>query len=198
MIGQLRGELRELLDQQLLIDVNGIGYEVEVPSSVLVSGLSVGDTLTFYTHFVVREDAHILFGFLDRTTRDLFRALIKVNKVGPRLALGILSSLDVGAFVTCVRAGDVKTLNAVPGVGRVMAERLIMEMRDRLDDFAQAERPSMAAHSQAAESTVLDEAESALVGLGFRPQEIALTLMQLEPPVDNIEDVLRRALKLLS
>ena len=198
MIGQIRGELKERLDQQLLIDVSGIGYEVDVPASVLLSGLVVGEPVTLHTHFVVREDAHILFGFLDRTARDLFRSLIKVNKVGPRLALGILSSLDVGAFVACVRAGDVKTLNAVPGVGRVMAERLIMEMRDRLDDFDAAEMPVIAANTKAISVSVLDEVESALVGLGFRPQEIALTLSQLDPPIDNIEDVLRRALKLLS
>ena len=115
MIGQITGILKTQSEQQLLIDVHGIGYEVDVPASVLLSGLAPGSEISLYTHFVVREDAQILFGFLDQTSRDLFRALIKVNK-GPRIALAILSHLDADAFATCVRQADVKTLNAIPGL----------------------------------------------------------------------------------
>ena len=197
MIGQITGTLKTQSEQQLLIDVHGIGYEVDVPASVLLSGLAPGSEISLYTHFVVREDAQILFGFFDQASRDLFRALIKVNKVGPRIALAILSHLDADAFATCVRQADVKTLNAIPGVGRVMAERLIMELSGRLDDLIPVTETQHERLKSSSPSQLMDELEGALVGLGFRPQEIALALSQLESPPDNIEDGLRRALKLL-
>ena len=197
MIGQITGILKTQSEQQLLIDVHGIGYEVDVPASVLMSGLAAGSEISLHTHFVVREDAQILFGFLDRASRDLFRALIKVNKVGPRIALAILSHLDANAFAACVRQSDIKTLNAIPGVGRVMAERIVMEFSGRLDDFIPVTESQHERLKSSPPSQLMDELEGALVGLGFRPQEIALALSQLEPPPDNIEDGLRRALKLL-
>ena len=197
MIGQITGILKTQSEQQLLIDVHGIGYEVDVPASVLMSGLAAGSEISLHTHFVVREDAQILFGFLDLASRDLFRALIKVNKVGPRIALAILSHLDANAFAACVRQSDIKTLNAIPGVGRVMAERLVMELSGRLDDLIPVTESQHERIKNSLPSQLMDELEGALVGLGFRPQEIALALSQLEPPPDNIEDGLRRALKLL-
>lgn len=197
MIGQITGTLKTQSEQQLLIDVHGIGYEVDVPASVLMSGLAAGSEISLHTHFVVREDAQILFGFLDQASRDLFRALIKVNKVGPRIALAILSRLDANAFAACVRQSDIKTLNAIPGVGRVMAERLVMELSGRLDDLIPVTESQHERLQSSPPSRLMDELEGALVGLGFRPQEIALALSQLEPPPDNIEDGLRRALKLL-
>ena len=197
MIGQITGILKTQSEQQLLIDVHGIGYEVDVPASVLMSGLAAGSEISLHTHFVVREDAQILFGFLDQASRDLFRALIKVNKVGPRIALAILSHLDANAFAACVRQSDIKTLNAIPGVGRVMAERLVMELSGRLDDLIPVTESQHERLKSSPSSQLTDELEGALVGLGFRPQEIALALSQLEPPPDNIEDGLRRALKLL-
>ena len=197
MIGQITGILKTQSEQQLLIDVHGIGYEVDVPASVLMSGLAAGSEISLHTHFVVREDAQILFGFLDQASRDLFRALIKVNKVGPRIALAILSHLDANAFAACVRQSDIKTLNAIPGVGRVMAERLVMELSGRLDDLIPVTESQHEQLASSPPSYLMDELEGALVGLGFRPQEIALALSQLEPPPDNIEDGLRRALKLL-
>ena len=197
MIGQITGILKTQSEQQLLIDVHGIGYEVDVPASVLMSGLAAGSEISLHTHFVVREDAQILFGFLDQASRDLFRALIKVNKVGPRIALAILSHLDANAFAACVRQSDIKTLNAIPGVGRVMAERLVMELSGRLDDLIPVTESQLERLKSSPPSHLMDELEGALVGLGFRPQEIALALSQLEPPPDNIEDGLRRALKLL-
>jgi Holliday junction DNA helicase RuvA len=197
VIGQITGILKTQSEQQLLIDVHGIGYEVDVPASVLMSGLAAGSEISLHTHFVVREDAQILFGFLDQASRDLFRALIKVNKVGPRIALAILSHLDANAFAACVRRSDIKTLNAIPGVGRVMAERLVMELSGRLDDLIPVTESQHERLKSSPPSHLMDELEGALVGLGFRPQEIALALSQLEPPPDNIEDGLRRALKLL-
>jgi len=197
VIGQITGILKTQSEQQLLIDVHGIGYEVDVPASVLMSGLAAGSEISLHTHFVVREDAQILFGFLDQASRDLFRALIKVNKVGPRIALAILSRLDANAFAACVRQSDIETLNAIPGVGRVMAERLVMELSGRLDDLIPVTESQHERLKSSPPSHLMDELEGALVGLGFRPQEIALALSQLEPPPDNIEDGLRRALKLL-
>ena len=197
MIGQITGILKTQSEQQLLIDVHGIGYEVDVPASVLMSGLAAGSEISLHTHFVVREDAQILFGYLDQASRDLFSALIKVNKVGPRIALAILSHLDANAFAACVRQSDIKTLNAIPGVGRVMAERLVMELSGRLDDLIPVTESQHERLKSSPPSHLMDELEGALVGLGFRPQEIALALSQLEPPPDNIEDGLRRALKLL-
>ena len=197
MIGQITGILKTQSEQQVLIDVHGIGYEVDVPASVLMSGLAAGSEISLHTHFVVREDAQILFGFLDQASRDLFRALIKVNKVGPRIALAILSHLDANAFAACVRQADIKTLNAIPGVGRAMAERLVMELSGRLDDLIPVTESQHERLQSSPPSPLMDELEGALVGLGFRPQEIALALSQLESPPDNIEDGLRRALKLL-
>ena len=197
MIGQITGILKTQLQPQLLIEVQGIGYEVDVPASVLLSGLAPGSEISLYTHFVVREDAQILFGFLAQASRDLFRALIKVNKVGPRIALAILSHLDANAFGACVRQADIKTLNAIPGVGRVMAERLVMELSGRLDDLIPVTESQNERLKDASTSLLINELEGALVGLGFRPQEIALALSQLESPPDNIEDGLRSALKLL-
>ncbi|MGB1756411.1 MAG: Holliday junction branch migration protein RuvA, partial [Pseudomonadales bacterium] len=151
-------------------------------------------SVRLYTHFVVRDDAHTLFGFLEREGRDLFRALIKVNKVGPRLALSILSALDPAGFVRLIKANDVKTLNAIPGVGRVMAERLIMEMRDKVDDWlpTSAEVSGVSSGSDA-----LDDAETALVGLGYRAQDVSRVLAQISDPADNVEDLIRQALKLM-
>ena len=197
MIGQITGILKTQSEQQVLIDVHGIGYEVDVPASVLMSGLAAGSEISLHTHFVVREDAQILFGFLDQASRDLFRALIKVNKVGPRIALAILSHVDANGFAACVRQSDIKTLNAIPGVGRVMAERLVMELSGRLDDLIPVTESQHERLKSSPPSQLMDELEGALVGLGFRPQEIALAVSQLEPPPDNIEDGLRRALKLL-
>ncbi|MGB1422783.1 MAG: Holliday junction branch migration protein RuvA [Pseudomonadales bacterium] len=194
MISQISGVIVDRTDQQLVLDVGGLGYEVEVPLATAAALLQENGSVRLYTHFVVRDDAHTLFGFLEREGRDLFRALIKVNKVGPRLALSILSALDPAGFVRLIKANDVKTLNAIPGVGRVMAERLIMEMRDKVDDWlpTSAEVSGISSGSDA-----LDDAETALVGLGYRAQDVSRVLAQISDPADNVEDLIRQALKLM-
>ena len=138
MISQIKGWLLEIQDQQLVLDVGGIGYEVEVPLATALTLYNRKELVQLFTHFVVREESHTLFGFLNRSDRDLFRALIKVNKVGPRLALSILSALDAKGFARLIQLNDIKTLNGIPGVGRVMAERLIMEMRDKVEEWQDA------------------------------------------------------------
>ena len=191
MISQIKGWLLEVSDQQLVLDVGGIGYEVEVPLATALTLHNQAELVQLYTHFVVREESHTLFGFLYRSDRDLFRALIKVNKVGPRLALSIL---DAKGFARLIQLNDIKTLNSIPGVGRVMAERLIMEMRDKVEEWQDAgagEPVAVGLRSQT------NDAEVALIGLGYKPQAVTRALAQIQDPADNIEGLIRQALKLL-
>lgn len=194
MISQIKGWLLEIQDQQLVLDVGGIGYEVEVPLATALTLHSSKELVQLYTHFVVREESHTLFGFLNRSDRDLFRALIKVNKVGPRLALSILSALDAKGFARLIQLNDIKTLNGIPGVGRVMAERLIMEMRDKVEEWQDA---GGAQPLDLGSRSKTDDAEAALIGLGYKPQEVTRVLAQIQDPADNIEGLIRQALKLL-
>ena len=194
MISQIKGWLLEIQDQQLVLDVGGIGYEVEVPLARALTLHNHKELVQLYTHFVVREESHTLFGFLNRSDRDLFRALIKVNKVGPRLALSILSALDAKGFARLIQLNDIKTLNGIPGVGRVMAERLIMEMRDKVEEWQDA---GAAQPLAAGTRSQTDDAEAALIGLGYKPQEVTRVLAQIQDPADNIEGLIRQALKLL-
>ena len=190
MIARIKGKVIEIDTQQLVVDVSGIGYEVEVPVAT-AAAVKLNAGVELFTHLVVREDAQTIFGFLHRADRDLFRTLIKVNKVGPKLALAILSSVDATAFAGLVQGNEVKTLNNIPGVGRVMAERLIMEMRDKVDDWYQ---PTLEVNAGDAVSAY-DDAETALVGLGYRAQEVTRVLAQIADPSDNVEGLIRQALK---
>ena len=152
-----------------------------------------GSRVTLFTHQVVREDAHLLFGFYTATERELFRALIKVNSVGPKLAVTILSGVDAAAFSRCIQNNDVKTLTSLPGVGKKTAERLIIELRDRL--------PVLAPGAQQVLPQVADflaDAETALIGLGYKPQDAARVLGQLEDQDASVENLIRQALKALS
>ena len=131
MIGFLRGRLLVKQPPDIVLDVAGIGYEVQVPMTTLFALPALGEEVTLLTHFVVREDAQLLYGFLDEADRRLFRELIKVSGVGPKLALALLSGMDARAFAQCLQRDDVATLVALPGVGRKTAERLLVEMRDK-------------------------------------------------------------------
>lgn len=135
MIGRIRGKLLEKQAPELLVDVNGVGYEIQAPMTTIYLLPALGETVELFTHLVVREDAHLLFGFASLRDRTLFRALIKVNGVGPKLALTILSGMDAQDFVRCVRDDDTAGLVRLPGVGKKTAERLLIEMRDRLRDW---------------------------------------------------------------
>lgn len=131
MIGRLRGTLAEKQPPHLILDVNGVGYELEVPMTTLYRLPSVGEPVTLHTHLVVREDAHLLYGFYERRDRELFRELIRLNGVGPKLALALMSGLEVDELVRCVQAQDTSTLVKIPGVGKKTAERLLVELKDR-------------------------------------------------------------------
>lgn len=173
MIGWLRGVLRSKQAPELLLDVGGVGFEVHVSLTTFYELPAVGESVELYTHHVVREDAQLLFGFLEQRERRLFRALIKVNGVGPRLALTILSGMEPDRFVAAVLGNDSAALVKLPGVGKKTAERLLVEMRDRLEDgegFVAAARPASAA-DEPGTPYCADEAESALLALGYKPQE---------------------------
>lgn len=198
MIGWLKGRILERQPPALLLDVNGVGYELQAPMTTFYA---LGDAVTaeFFTHLVVREDAHQLFGFASRDERSLFRNLIKVNGVGPKLALAILSSIDVPAFVACVQHDDVQALTRIPGIGKKTAERLLIEMRDRLRDWyldGAAVLATPAGEPQPAGRLVVQEAESALIALGYKPQDAAkmISAVSGDDP-QTAEQLIRAALK---
>jgi len=192
VIGFLRGRLAAKHPPQLLIDVGGVGYEVEAPMSTFYGLPAVGETLTLLTHLVVREDAHILFGFATEEERQLFRNLLRISGIGAKMALGILSGITVEGFVRCVRTEDTASLVKVPGIGKKTAERLIIEMRDRLD-AATPGSPGMPGAGGLAGAQ--DEAFGALVALGYKPAEATRMLKTVECDGLTTEEIIRRALQ---
>ena len=191
MIGSLRGRIASKSPPQLTVEVGGLGYELEAPMSTFFHLPAVGEEVRLLTHLVVREDAHVLYGFATEEERRLFRSLIKVSGVGPKIALALLSGLSVAAFAECVVREDVSALTRVPGVGRKTAERLIVEMRDRLaapGTTADAVAPAPAASAES-------EAYGALVALGYRPAEATRLLKAVGPGTHSTEELIRRALQ---
>lgn len=196
MIGFLRGRLIQKTPPQLVLDVHGVGYEVEAPMTTFYNLPMLGEEVKLFTHLVVREDAHILFGFSSETERLLFRVLIKVNGVGPKLALTILSGQSVEEFYRCVENNDVKSLVRLPGVGQKTAERLIIEMRGRLPELDQSALPVDNAHPLvAAVNTPKQEAVSALCALGYKPQDAAKMVQAIAVEDKTCEDIIRLALR---
>lgn len=196
MIGFLRGRLAAKHPPVLLLDVGGVGYEIEAPMSTFYGLPAVGSELSLHTHLVVREDAHVLFGFGTERERSLFRELIKVSGVGPRIALGILSGASVDEFHRSVEAQDAASLTRIPGIGRKTAERLIVEMRDRLKGLASG--PAFEARASGAGSVAPSpqaEAFSALVALGYKPSEVTRLLQKVDPSVTTTEELIRHALR---
>ena len=194
MIGRLQGVVIEKQAPDLLLDVQGVGYEVLVSLSTFFAVPDVGESVTLHTHFVVREDAQQLYGFAELGERTLFRHLIKVNGVGPKMALAILSGMSASEFALCVHNNDVATLVKLPGVGKKTAERLVIEMRDRLGDIETSASP----HSGVTSATtgIVEEAESALIALGYRPQDAAKMVSRAESnDIDSAEQLIRAALK---
>lgn len=197
MIGRLRGQLVHKQPPQLLIDVNGVGYEVDAPMSTFYNLPEIGAEITLVTHLVVREDAHTLYGFATADERTLFRSLIKVSGIGAKLALAILSGMSADDFVRCVSEGDAAALTRLPGVGKKTAERLLVEMRDRLTEWqpaaAGAARPAGATAPPAADP--VGEAVSALVALGYKPQEASRMVRAIDTSGRNSEEIIRLALQ---
>jgi len=205
MIGRLTGLVIESAPGQLLLDVGGVGYEVEISLTTYAhileiqgletQGLETQGPVTVHTHLVVRDDAHLLYGFASAGEREMFRTLIKVNGVGPRMALGILSGLDSVSFARAVTGNDVKALTALPGVGKKTAERLIIEMRDKVDSFDVD--VSGSDNLSTMTINVIEDAESALIGLGYRPQEAARAISRVSDPAEDVESLIRQALTIL-
>ena len=195
MIGSLRGILLSKAPPQLVLEVGGVGYEVEAPMSTFYTLPPVGRELKLLTHLVVREDAHVLYGFATGEERHLFRDLLRVTGVGPKLALAILSGSSVEAFTQCVLAQEAAALTKIPGVGRKTAERLLVEMRDRMQAAAQASGMAVPAAGGALAGGAQAEALSALVALGYKPAEAARLLQGVRAPDATTEDLIRGALQ---
>lgn len=193
MIARLRGILIEKQAPEIVVDVGGVGYEVLVPMTTLYQLPALGDEVALYTHFVVREDAQQLYGFADTSSRQLFRDLIKVNGVGPKMALAILSGMDSDDFVRCVQDGDTASLVRVPGVGKKTAERLVIEMRDRLQKWQVPAGVASAPREAVVDAAA--EAEAALVALGYKPQEASRAIAALETEGQGSDALIRQALK---
>ncbi|TPH14027.1 Holliday junction branch migration protein RuvA [Litorilituus lipolyticus] len=208
MIGRLRGTLIEKLSPEILIECAGVGYEVSMPMTSIYALPELNEQATIYTHFVVREDAQLLYGFANKVERKLFRLLIKVNGVGPKLALAILSGMSANQFVSCVNHDDVNAIVKIPGVGKKTAERLLIEMRDKLKDW-QAQMPMNTPATDAmpdqlsAEYTFVDnfvnddkgDAINALISLGYKQAQADKAVKQVYSKGMSSEDIIRDALK---
>jgi Holliday junction DNA helicase RuvA len=189
VIGYLKGTLAAKRPPWLTLDVGGVGYEIEAPMSTFYQLPEIGARLTLVTHLHVREDAHVLYGFWSEAERTLFRSLLKVTGIGARIALGILSGMSTAGFYRCVREKDLVSLTRVPGVGRKTAERLLVEMADRLPEAIEETRVSV--NGQGTEA----EAQGALLALGYKPGEIARLLKNLDPAKFTTEELIREALR---
>ena len=194
MIGRLQGILIEKQPPHLLINVNGVGYEVQASLQTCFQLPDLHQEIILHTQFIVREDAQLLFGFYTKHERALFRNLLKVNGVGPKLALAILSSVTPDEFIHCINSGDSASLVRLPGVGKKTAERLMIEMRDRLTDFKNQHNEFVLP----AQPSAHQEAMSALISLGYKPQE-AVKALQNNENTDNktSQELIRLALKRL-
>ncbi|XOV84448.1 MAG: Holliday junction branch migration protein RuvA [bacterium] len=204
MIGRLSGKLIELDATHLLIDVAGVAYEVEVSANVLQLAPQTGTALTLFTHFVVREDAQLLFGFASKDERDLFRAFIRINGVGPKLGLALISALDPHTLGVAVRDNNVAVLTKVPGVGRKTAERLMVELKSRIDQLTHnGAVPAVVVSADGAfvsgGHSQVGEAEDALIALGYRPAEaqraVAAASRQVSTDQPSAEALVRLALR---
>jgi Holliday junction DNA helicase RuvA len=192
MIGSVRGRIASKTPPQLTVDVGGLGYELEAPMSTFFLLPAVGEEVRLLTHLVVREDAHILYAFSTENERRLFRSLIKVSGVGPKIALALLSGISVEAFALCVQNQDIAALTRVPGIGRKTAERLVVEMRDRLGPAAD---PGVSTAASTPLPNPEAEAFGALVALGYKPAEATRLLKAAGPGTHSTEELIRRALQ---
>ncbi len=199
MIGRLRGEIVHKQPPWLLLDVNGVGYELEAPMSTFYDLPAVGEQVTLVTHLAVREDAHTLYGFLREADRTLFRDLLKVTGVGPRMALAILSGMDARRFAQCVEQEDHAALIRLPGIGRKTAERLVIEMRDRVASLAGGPASNggiliNSSHPAGAEDPLSDAIE-ALIALGYRPPDANRMARAVAEGAKTSEEIIRAALR---
>jgi holliday junction DNA helicase RuvA len=196
MIGFLAGIVLQKQPPQLLLDVNGVGYEITVSMNTFYNLPDLSLKTQLYTHLIVREDVLQLYGFYTLEERRLFQALIKVSGVGPKSAISILSSIEVKRFVFCIQNNDTASLTSVPGIGKKTAERLVIEMRDRLNDWYSGELAEVNIRTSSMQQNEQD-AISALIALGYKPQEASRVLGKLDIAKLSSEEIIRLALKSL-
>jgi Holliday junction DNA helicase RuvA len=190
MIGRIKGKILEKIPPHILIDCNGVGYEIEVPMTTFYDLPEAGSDVILLTHFLVREDAQLLFGFATDQERIIFRKLLKVNGIGAKASLSILSGMTVHELTHTIQSQDVVSLTKIPGVGKKTAERLILELKDK---FSDTEFQS----SNTSSSKELDDIQNALSALGYNQKDILLVTKELEPNI-SVNDGIKKALKLLS
>ncbi|PCI46480.1 MAG: Holliday junction branch migration protein RuvA [Moraxellaceae bacterium] len=200
MIARITGILIEKKAPFLVLDVQGVGYELQAPMTTFYTLPEVNQKVLLHTHFVVREDAQLLFGFAELRERDLFRFLIKVNGVGPKLALAILSGMEANVFVQCVQNNDANALVRLPGIGKKTAERLLIEMRDRIGDWDLSSGGGSAEQGEAQSASPVaqdfrKEAESALVALGYKAHEASRAIAAVKEAGASTETLIRAALQ---
>lgn len=193
MIGRLKGVLLEKQPPAILIDVQGVGYELEASMSTFYNLPECGETITLHTHMVVREDAQLLYGFFSQSERLMFRTLIKISGVGPKLALTILSGMSAEDFSRCITEGDSKALTQLPGVGKKTAERLVVELKDRLEKSDSVKLPGQSPLETVQDNPVND-AVSALISLGYKAQQASQMIRALDVEGKSTEEIIRAAL----
>ena len=200
LIGLLRGRLIEKQPPFLILDVAGVGYELQAPLTTCSALSTLGEENTLFTHLVVREDSHQLFAFITRQDRDIFRLLLKVNGIGPKVALTLLSGMETALFISHIENGDALQLSRLPGVGRKTAERIIMDLQDRLPKLSFSCAPTAsqdtAPNSSVTNIDIAQEAVAALIALGFKPADARRRISACTPTSDfNVEDLIRKALQ---
>jgi Holliday junction DNA helicase RuvA len=188
LIGRIEGKLVDKKPPQIVLDVHGVGYEIDVPMSTFYTLPGIGDHVTLLTHLVVREDAHLLFGFASEDERSAFRQLIKISGIGARTALAVLSGLSVNELRQTIVAQEAQTLTRVPGIGKKTAERLLLELRDKLPETGAG-----VVHAHDGGNDILN----ALISLGYNAREAAWAIEKLPPGLSTTEGI-RQSLKLLS
>ena len=195
MIGRIQGQLVYKQPPGLMIDVNGVGYEIDAPMSTFYQLPECGNNITLHIHMIVREDAQTLYGFHDLADRSLFRTLLKVNGVGAKMALTILSGMDANGFKYCIQFGDTDALVRLPGVGKKTAERLVVELRDRLDNDSSIPAINDAGINTVSVRNHIEEAISALTALGYKGPEAMRMIKNVQDETSSCEDLIRLALK---
>lgn len=199
MIGRIRGVLLEKQAPDILVDVQGVGYEIQAPMSTIYQLPAPGKEVVLHTHLVVREDAHLLYGFFGLQERSMFRSLIRISGVGPKMALAILSGMAVDEFARTISTGDIAALTRMPGVGKKTAERLVVEMKDRISDWAgELAAVDLPVDAPRGERQLTQEAETALIALGYKPQEAARLIsaaLKANPQIIRSEELIRLALR---
>ena len=197
MIGQIEGTIIEKNPPEILVEVAGITYEILVPMSTLYQLPELGELVRLHTHFSVREDAQTLYGFFDAETKKMFRSLVRVNGVGPKMALGILSGMSVEDFVQAVRNNDSEAMVRMPGIGKKTAERLMIEMRDKMIEWGSDDNVGSDLSLQT-KSSFTKDAEIAMINLGYKPQQAARAIAQVlkvNPEINDSEELIRFSLK---